>query len=340
MPEVEATYERGLLLAHRHNDRTHLFPLVGGAWVFHIVHGELEESRRLGQQCIDQECSGGVAALEKAGHFLLGSSLFHLGQLSASLEHVELALPAFNGPSHPDLALFAGPDIGVSCRSYLAHLRWQLGDTSEAIAKCEESIALARERSHPFSLAIALAYAAMLDVFRQDSAQALSRATEASELCRKHGFAYYLAWAEILAGWATAVESDVAAGLTQLRRGIAALQATGAELRLPLYYGLLAEVCGLAGQTGEALANVANGFAFQSKNGEIWFAPELHRIHGDLLLRGGDIAGARTNYRRAIETARQTGARLFELRADDRLQSLAKQEETPQNASERQTGRA
>ena len=96
----------------------------------------------------------------------------------------------------------------------------------------------------------------------------------------------------MLAGWANAVEGDAGAGLTQLRRGLDALKATGAELRLPFYYGLLAEVCGMAGQVGEALANIASGFAFQNKNGELWSAPELYRIHGDVLLRSGDASGS------------------------------------------------
>ena len=133
----------------------------------------------------------------------------------------------------------------------------------------------------------------MFNVFRQEGQLALARAREASAVCRKHGFAYYLAWAEILEGWAIAVEGDPPAGLTRLRHGLDALKATGAELRLPFYYGLLAEVCGMAGQIGEALANVASGFAFQSKNGEMWSAPELHRIHGDVLLRSGDASQSR-----------------------------------------------
>ncbi len=159
----------------------------------------------------------------------------------------------------------------------------------------------------------------MLHVFRQDSKRTLARANEAAELCRKHGFAYYLAWAEILAGWASAVEGDVATGLLQLRRGLEALKATGAELRLPFYYALVAEVSMLSGQTGEALANIATGFAFQSKNGELWSAPELHRIHGDILSRTGEAAQAQISYQRAVETSRQTGARMFQFRAESRL---------------------
>ena len=334
MPEVGETYERGLLLAKRSGHRTHLFSLLSGAWMFHTVRGRLEESRRLGQDCVDAARHEGVPALEMAGHFLLGTSLFHLGELAASWEQVEQAAPA-STTSNPALALFAGPDVGVFCRSYLSHLLCQFGHAKEAAAKSDEAVALAREMAHPFTLAISLDYAALLDVFRQDAKHTLSRASEASAICRKHGFVYYLAWAEILAGWATAVEGDPPAGLDRLRQGLDALKATGAELRVPFYHGLLAEACSLAGQTGEALANVASGFAFQSKNGEFWSAPELHRIHGDVLLQSGDTAEARNSYRRAVEAARQTGARLFERRAEARLRGLPKLRAGGPNAAER-----
>jgi predicted negative regulator of RcsB-dependent stress response len=113
------------------------------------------------------------------------------------------------------------------------------------------------------------------------------------------------------------------------------LKVIRAELRLPFYYGLLAEVCGLAGQVGEALANIASGFAFQNKNGEIWAAAELHRIHGDVSLRTRDVAGAEVSYSRAVESARQTGARGFELRAVARLDDLHTDQNTRRKHVER-----
>lgn len=335
MPEVGETYERGLLLTRRSGDQTQVFSVLSGAWLFRTVRGELEDSRRLAQQCIDEACGDGAAAQQMAGRFLLGTSLFHLGQLAESRRQIEQALSSYTGSSHPALALFAGPDVGVFCRSYLSHVLWQLDETEEAAAKSEEAIALARQLSHPFGLAIALDYAALFDVLRHDAKGVLDRAGEAAVLCRRHGFVYYLAWAEILVGWAAAVEDDPAAGLVQLRHGLEALKATGAELRLPFYYGLLAEVHGLAGQAGEALANVASAFAFQNKNGELWTAPELHRIHGDLLLRTGDAAGAQDSYQCAIEAARQTGARLFELKAATRLRELSTPQQVRRNAAER-----
>ncbi len=332
---VGRTYERGLQLSRRLGDRKHSFSLVSGAFVFHIVRGQLEESRRLAQDCVDEASRDDALTVEMAGRFLLGTSLFHLGRLASSLEQLELAVPDSGSTSPPALAFFVGRDVRIFCHSYLSHLFWQLGHAEKAAARSEEAIARARELSNPFSLAVALDYATMLDVFRQDGKRALTRAAEASAVCGKYGLTYYLAWAELLAGWATAVEGDTAAGLIQLRQGLDALKAPGVELRLPFYYGLLAEVCGLAGQAGEALASIASAFAFQSKNGELWSEPELHRIHGDVLLRSGNPSQAGISYGRAIETARQTGAHLLELRAAARLRELPAVRPASENAPER-----
>ena len=322
MPEVGETYARGLLLSRRSGDQKHLFPLLSGAWLFHLVRGQVEESRQLAQDAVDGARREGDAAQENAGHFLLGTSLFHQGRLQESWEQIEMAVLFSSGPPHPALALFAGPDFGVFGRAYLSHLLCLFGHPQEAEAKSRESVALAREVAHPFTLGIALAYAAMLSVYQREGALALARADEAAEICRKYGFVYYVAFADILAGWATCRCGDITPGLARLRQGLDALRKTQAELRLPFYHGLLAEACGWSGQMGEALANIASGFAFLSKNAEAWAAPELERIHGDLLLQSGSLSQSQASYRRAIELSRQTGARLFELRAESRLHEL------------------
>lgn len=194
-----------------------------------------------------------------------------------------------------------------------------LGYEEQAEQQVAGAVSDALAMSQPFSQAIALDYAAMLHVFRGESRAALAQAEEASNLCRQHGLPYYLSMAEIVAGWAMAQEGDAAPGLARLRAGLEALRATGAEIRLPFYFSLLAETCARAGQMGEAMANISTGFAFQSKNAEGWSAPELHRVQGDLLGAAGSRAEAAASYRRAVLAARQSGARILELRAAVRL---------------------
>jgi adenylate cyclase len=254
-----------------------------------------------------------------AGNFILGSSLFHLGQLEASLDHITKAVSAQSGSAESGLELFAGPDIGVFCRSYLAHLAWHRDEGQHADAFAAEALAAAGGMRHPFSQAIALDYAAMLHVFQGESRTALERGREAVELCRRHGFAYYLAMANVVTGWANAAEGNVPAGLAQLREGLEGMRRLGAELRLSYYFKLLAETLGRDGLVGEALASISTGFAFASKNGEEWAVPELYRAQGDLLAAEGNLEAARASFRRGIEAARRSGS----LRLERRLSILA-----------------
>jgi hypothetical protein len=67
------------------------------------------------------------------------------------------------------------------------------------------------------------------------------------------------------------------------------------------------------------MAHISNGLAFQNKNGELWAAPYLHLIHGDVLLQQGSPEQAVSSYQRALEAAQQTGARLLALRSAVRI---------------------
>jgi DNA-binding SARP family transcriptional activator/predicted ATPase len=311
--EVGETYNRALDLS-RQLDNRNIFAILSGAWVFHTVRGDLEKGRQFSLDFLRAAEREPTPGLMLAGNFLLGSCLFHLGQLEASLKHMTAAIGTHGGPDESVLALFAGPDLGVFCRSYLAHLAWHREDGEHADSHAAQAIAAANRMRHPFSQAIALDYAAMLDAFRGESHAALERGQEAVELCSRHGFAYYLAIANILTGWARAAERDVPAGLAQLREGLEALRALRAEIRLPYYCALLAETFGRAGLVGEALASLSTGFGFASKNGEEWAVAELHRVQGNLLAAEGKAEPARACYRRGIEAARRSGSLAFEQR--------------------------
>ena len=85
-----------------------------------------------------------------------------LGELTLSHEQMARTISMYGKVSHAALALFAGPDVGVFCRSYLAHLLWHQGYPDQALAAIQDAIRAASRIGYPFSMAIALTYAALL----------------------------------------------------------------------------------------------------------------------------------------------------------------------------------
>jgi predicted ATPase len=96
----------------------------------------------------------------------------------------------------------------------------------------------------------------------------LALANTAMALGTEQGFAYYLAWATILQGWALAAQHQDTTGIAQMRQGLAALQATGGAARLPCYLALLAEAHARAGQAEAGLTVVAEALAHLRATGE------------------------------------------------------------------------
>jgi predicted ATPase len=84
---------------------------------------------------------------------------------------------------------------------------------------------------------------------------------------------------------------------------------------MPLYIALLAGVCEIAGQTEEAAARLDQALQLVERTGERWFAAELDRQRGQLLLRQGHPEVAEELLRKALSVAREQEAKLWELRA-------------------------
>ncbi len=305
------TYETAVWLSRSLQDHQ-IDVILSGLWVFHIVRGNLAKAREISEEFLRRAEAGGEPVRLQAGNFLMSSCLFHQGELGRSLEHMTAAQQQETGRAESVLALFAGPDLDVFCQSYLAHLTYHCAGDDAGRALAAESIAVARQLRHPFSEAIALAYAALLEAFRGDTPAALERGREAVALCRKHGFVYYLAMANIIAGWAEAAEGNTAAGLAQLRSGLHEMKRLDAQIRMPYYLAMLAEVQAGMGAIGDALAGISAGFAFAGRNHEVWALPELHRVQGNLLLASGQPEEARKSFQSGVEAARRSGSRAFE----------------------------
>jgi predicted ATPase len=130
------------------------------------------------------------------------------------------------------------------------------------------------------------------------------------------------AWGKIYRGWVKVKNGDVAEGISLLRSGSTAYRATGAEAWMTHNIALLAGACEIAGQVEEAVAVFDDALQLVERTGEHWFAAELNRHKGQLLLRQGYSEAAEELFRKALSIAEEQEAKLWELRAAASLARL------------------
>jgi predicted ATPase len=165
-----------------------------------------------------------------------------------------------------------------------------------------------------------------------DKAAFGERAGQVIAVATEQGFPVWRAHGTMYSGWAKVNNGDVTEGISLLRSGSAAYRATGAENWMPHFTALLARACDIAGQFEEALTLLDDALQIVERTGERWFAAELNRHKGQLLLRQGDSEAAEQLYRKALSIAKEQEAKLWELRAAASLARLRRDQGRPAEA--------
>jgi predicted ATPase len=326
--DVGHVFNRARELCQQVGETRQLFRVLCGLHNFHIVRAELQTARELGEELLTLAKHIQDPTYLLGAHWTRGGARFCLGEFAPACEHWEQSLTLYAPQQHPAHAFLFGWNLGVFCRAWAPHALWHLGYLQQALTMSHGAVALAQELAHPFSLALALDYAAMLHQFRREPHIVQEQAEAAIALCTEQRFAYYLAWGTTMLGWAQVAQGRDEEGLAQMRHGLAALRATGASLRLPYYLALLAEACGRTGQAMEGLALLAEALAQAHKAEEFWMEAELHRLKGELLLllSGDHYAEAEACLHQALAIARRQQAKALELRTATSLSRLWQQQ--------------
>jgi len=245
--EVSRTYTRARALCQQLSDTPQLFlALTGLAW-YHLVRGELQTMRAIGERLLSvaQRRQGPTLLLQ--AHLVLGTSLFHLGEFAACVAHMQQAEALCNAQlSNSQTFLFPEgyevADPNVHCRPYIAQALCYQGYVEQARTKSLEAVAFAQSLAVPFPLGSAMALAGVLHQLLQEPALARERAEAAIAVSTTHGFPHWLAQAMMLRGWALARQGHAEEGVAQIRQGLAVHQAMGVTVARAAYLAIPVKV--------------------------------------------------------------------------------------------------
>jgi TOMM system kinase/cyclase fusion protein len=327
-PEVERVYGRARELCRQVGQTPQLFPVLHGLWRFYVNRAEFQTARELAEQLLILAQRQQDPGLLLEAHRVLGQTTFWLGEMASTREHMEQGMALYDFQQHRSHTFLYGQDPGVVCRSFAAWALWVLGYADQACQRIQEALTLAQELAHPFSLAYALTCAAIVHSFRREGQATHRRAEEVIELSREQGFPFWFTWGTILRGWAFAEHGQGAEGIAQMQQGLAAYQATGADVFRPSFLALLGEAYGKEGQAEAGLCVLIKALAVVNNTDERWWEAELYRLKGELLSPSSmeNWAEAETCFRQAIDVARRQQAKSLELRAAMSLSRLWQQQ--------------
>jgi predicted ATPase len=312
-PEVERVYTRARELC-RQSGQTSV-PVLFGLWRFYLQRGELKAAREIAEQCLGVAERGRDPTGLLRAHNTLGVTLFFLGELHTALEHLNDGINLCT-PQLLRSSIFV-QDPMVVCLSYASWALWHLGYADQALRRSQESIALARARSHPYTLATALFFAAELHHLRVEVQEVQSHADETIAISTEHRFPFWLAQATSLRGWALAEQGREEEGISEVREGLALYTTTGAELGRAYWLVLPVPIYARRGDIEQPLRLLAEALTMMHKTGERYYEAEIYRVKGELLLQPDHsrVAEAWSCFNRAVDAARHMKAKSLELRA-------------------------
>ena len=314
-PETGQAYARARALWEQLGSPAEFLQIPFAQSRYHSARGELDLAQRLDEDLLRvsrqrDDCAGLVL-----GHASCGFSLMHAGKFALSRSHLKEVLALYDPISHGSLARQAGIHPQVVFQAHLANVSLCIGFPDQALALSNAAIGEARRLAHPPSLAAALHLRAVLLSLVGDDTDLGEWADQLIAITTEQSFPLWGALGTIFRGYFEAKNGEVRKGIALLRDGSVAYRATGAEVWMPFHIALLATACDIAGQIEEAVTELDDALQIAERTGVRWYAAELNRHKGELLLRQRHIGAAEDLYRKALSIARKQEAKLWELRA-------------------------
>ena len=247
----------------------------------------------------------------------LGATLLTSGRPREAQQYLERILRSPSTLGGRRSVIYYNSNDHAVARAMLARALWMQGLTDQALHEARLSLKELQDTDHQLQLCPILYHGiCRIATMTGDFATADREIAHLIEVAKSLNAHLWETAGRFLKGKLLVERGEFAQGLRVLRD---AFETGGRTWRLsyPEFKGTLALGLAGTGRLDEALVALEDALAAERENGRGWFAPELLRIKGEVLLQQAadqSTPAAEDCFNQAAEMAREQGALFWELR--------------------------
>ena len=314
---IEPRLNRALAIADKLGDPIGQLRTLWPLWALKLYTGRCREALSVAErfQTIALQTDEPFTLI--ASERLIGYALAFAGRLSDARRCFEriLELPARKEQAR---SIWGQYEPYILSRAMLARTLCLEGSVDQAAVEAQKSLEQARTKDPTAQFEVLRIAVAPMMLMIGDLTAAERAITQLCDVAVNTNHPCYQVLSRGFEGMLLVRRGEFQSGVRTLRTVLNQVEGTAWTTSYPEMLGSLAQGLAEMRLLHEALATVEKAQAFTELGGECWYVPELLRLHGELLLRGGDgdtASEAEQTLQKAIEMARGQGALLWELRA-------------------------
>ena len=317
---------RALAISENLDDVEAQLQTLWALWVLHRETGEYHADQSTTEQFARLARRGGDPATILVADRLMGATQHYAGRQHDAEQHLERVIRLYVEPKDQRHTLWFRFNQRLLARALLARVLWLRGLVDQAVAHAQVSHEEGQVTDHRLSfLWVHQQAVCLIAMLTGDTAAAQRSVQLIIDIATSQNATYWMNVARCLDGKLLIARGAFEAGSAMLRTALDESERTG--WRMPRLEFLTAHAEGLAGlgQRTEALVTIERALAMANRGGERWYAPEVLRVKGELLIADGgerSAAMAEDCFRDALELAREQTALSWELRTATSLARL------------------
>jgi tetratricopeptide (TPR) repeat protein/tRNA A-37 threonylcarbamoyl transferase component Bud32 len=321
-------FERANQLSESAPGSRQLFNSLSGLWGYYAMCSDSERTEALVPRlkeianATDSLSAKGVASCSE------GITAFFRGDLRESLSILASATSLYNQAYAKRVQTY--PNVSWTSPMLLSptYYAWCLSldcQFAEAVDQVDSAIEQARPIGAHAAVQ-AMTYAVAVGESMRDSERVWEYSNLVLDSSREHGFDQHEAAGRCARAWALAMRGDVDRALKEIHEGYQLFNAIGSSLCIVYRSVFFAEVLMAAEQFEEAISLVNTVLNEGRDKLEHVFDADMHRVKGDCLLLLGKKSEALNEFETAAALGAKNSARLFEIRALNRLVRLGSED--------------